>query len=136
MDGAMSQKRRGAVGVVGGAVVISIWKRRTTMQPVIEKASGGTWLVRSEPIPFGKTAADVSVVVQKYGWGWFCSVDRGREYRLPDCSHILAVQAMEFEIAQDNSDFVNHDYDRDEGLSGRADKDLTDPFDPLELGGE
>jgi hypothetical protein len=106
------------------------------MNPVIKKASVGTWLVRSEPIPFGKTHADVSVVVQKYGWGWFCSDDRGREYRLPDCSHILAVQSLEKngEAIADESDFNNHDYDRDEGLSGRAAKDLTDPFDPNELG--
>jgi len=39
---------------------------------------------------------------------------------------------MEFEVAQDNADFYAHDYDRDEGLSGRAAKDLSDPF---ELGG-
>ena len=114
------------------------------MKTEIKKTSDGTWLVRSEPIPFGKTAADVSAVVHKYGWGWFCSYDTGQKYRssgalgwldLPDCSHILAVKKMEFEVAQDNSDFYAHDWDWDEGLSGRADKDLTDPFDPLELGG-
>jgi len=108
------------------------------MQPVIKKTSDGTWLVRSEPIPFGKTAADVSVVVQKYRWGWYCQVLGHGQKRMPthplDCPHILAVQSMEFEVAQDNSDFVNHDYDRDEGLSGRAAKDLTDPFDPNGLG--
>ena len=117
---------------------IKIKERGIDMMPVITKSSGGTWLVRSEPIPFGKTAADVSVVVHKHVWGWYCQVHGQKRMSTHslDCPHILAVQSMEFEIAQDNADFMNHDWDRDEGLSGRADKDLTDPFDPLELGGE
>ena len=72
------------------------------MQPVIKKTSDGTWLVRSEPIPFGKTAADVSVVVQKYRWGWFCYAHR-RVVKPKDkygisgtnCSHLDAVQSMQ-----------------------------------------
>ena len=114
------------------------------MKTEIKKTSDGTWLIRSEPIPFGKTSADVSVVVQRYGRRyrrWFCSEHYREHYRrpysdsLPNCSHILAVQSMEFEVAQDNADFYAHDWDRDEGLSGRAANDLTDPFDPFELGG-
>ena len=102
------------------------------MKPVIKKTSDGTWLVRSKPIPFGKTSADVSAVVYRFKSGhWSCSYCSAAPTR-DVCPHILAVQSMEFEIAQDNADFYAHDYDRDEGWSGRAAKDLSDPF---ELGG-
>ena len=119
------------------------------LQPVIKETSDGTWLVRicedglfpcsgrclSKPIPFGKTFADVSAVVHRFKSGrWSCSYCWAASTR-GVCPHVQAVQSMEFEIAQDNADFMNHDWDWDEGLSGRADKDLTDPFDPLELGG-
>jgi len=105
------------------------------LQPVIKKTSDGTWLVRSKPIPFGKTSADVSAVVHRFKSGrWSCSYCWAASTR-GVCPHVQAVQSMEFEVAQDNADFMNHDWDRDEGLSGRAANDLTDPFDPFELGG-
>lgn len=105
-------------------------------KPVIKKSGGGTWLLRYEPIPFGKTHADVSIVVHRYRYGWYCSehtkpiIERGK------CPHIKAATAWEYrgQTFADESDFVNHDFDRDEGLSGRAAKDLTDPFDLNGLG--
>jgi len=112
---------------------IKIKERGIDMMPVITKSSGGTWLVRSEPIPFGKTHANVSVVVQKYSWGWFCSDDNGRGYRLPSCSHIDSVKSWEKkgEAVADESDFIRHDFEYDEGLIGQAKTDLTDSFDPF-----
>ena len=116
---------------------IKIKERGIDMMPVITKSSGGTWLVRSEPIPFGKTAADVSVVVQKYRWGWYCQVLGHGQKRMPthplDCSHIDAVKSWEKkgEAVADESDFIRHDLEYDEGLIGQAKTDLTDPFDPF-----
>ena len=55
----------------------------------------GTYLVRdeTEPIPLGKTAADVSVVVHRYPFGWVC---QGCGFRdgttLQDCRHVQAAK--------------------------------------------
>jgi len=41
---------------------------------VVRCPVAGTYLVRDEdaPIPFGKAATDVSVVVHRYRYGWVC----------------------------------------------------------------
>ena len=59
----------------------------------VECPIAGTYLVRdeTEPIPFGKTAADVSVVVYRYPFGWVCqgcgsSIGTIR----PECNHMKA----------------------------------------------
>ena len=56
----------------------------------------GTYLVRdsSQPIPYGQTATDVSVVVHRYRYGWVCQgcgsvVGTTR----PECEHVKAAKA-------------------------------------------
>ena len=55
----------------------------------------GTYLVRddAEPIPLGKTAVDVSVVVHRWSFGWVCQgcgsvVGTTR----PECEHVKAAK--------------------------------------------
>ena len=55
----------------------------------------GTYLIRDEtaPIPFGKTAADVSVVVHRYSFGWVCTVCQpALGTTRPECNHIAAAR--------------------------------------------
>ena len=55
----------------------------------------GTYLVRdeTEPIPVGKTASDVSVVVHRYRFGWVCTVCQpSLGTTRPECEHIAAVR--------------------------------------------
>lgn len=55
----------------------------------------GTYLVRDEmqPIPLGKTPADVSVVVNEYRFGWVCDADGYSEGSTREtCEHIKAAQ--------------------------------------------
>ena len=55
----------------------------------------GTYLVRdeTEPIPLGKTATDVSVVVHQYRFGWVCgSCGYSGDTTRPGCDHIKAAQ--------------------------------------------
>jgi len=62
---------------------------------VVECSIRGTYLVRdeTEPIPFGKTATDVSVVVQHYRFGWVCGVCQPSVGTTrPECSHIAAAR--------------------------------------------
>ena len=56
----------------------------------------GTYLVRdeSQPIPLGKTASDVSIVVHRWSFAWVCeacgySADTTR----PECEHVEAAKA-------------------------------------------
>ena len=56
----------------------------------------GTYLVRdeTEPIPVGKTATDVSVVVHSYSFGWVCDrcgyvIGTTR----PECEHVEAAKS-------------------------------------------
>jgi len=55
----------------------------------------GTYLVRdeTEPIPFGKTASDVSVIVHRYRYGWVCEMCgyAGTTTR-SECRHIAAAK--------------------------------------------
>ena len=56
----------------------------------------GTYLVRDEtaPIPFGKTAADVSVAVHSYRFGWVCEqCGSATGTTRPVCRHIAAAIA-------------------------------------------
>ena len=56
----------------------------------------GTFLVRDEaqPIPVGKTKADVSVVVHHYPFGWVCTVCRPAIWTTrPECKHIAKAKA-------------------------------------------
>lgn len=58
----------------------------------------GTYLVRdeSQPVPFGKSETDVSIVVHQYRFGWVCTVDgySGATTRTI-CSHVKAAQERE-----------------------------------------
>ena len=63
---------------------------------VVRCPVAGTYLVRdeTEPIPAGKTATDVSVVVYHYSYGWVCQgcgsvVGTTR----PECGHVKAAKA-------------------------------------------
>jgi len=63
---------------------------------VVRCPVNGTYLVRdeSQPIPVGKTAADVSVVVYRYPFGWVCqgcgsSIGTIR----PECEHVEAARS-------------------------------------------
>ena len=63
---------------------------------VVRCPVAGTYLVRdeSQPIPVGKTASDVSVVVYRYSYGWVCQgcgsvVGTTR----PECEHVKAAKA-------------------------------------------
>ena len=55
----------------------------------------GTYLVRDERqrIPMGKTAADVSVIVHRYTFGYVCTVDGAPEWGRAEgtCDHIRNV---------------------------------------------
>ena len=56
----------------------------------------GSYLVRdeTEPIPFGKTAADVSVAVHHYErFGWVCKRCGWESPLRSDCKHIEAAKA-------------------------------------------
>jgi len=56
----------------------------------------GTYLVRDEaqPIPLGKTATDVSVVVHRYNFGWVCGAcGYADAANRSECRHIRAAQA-------------------------------------------
>ena len=62
----------------------------------VECPIAGTYLVRDEtlPIPFGKTAADVSVRVHCYSFGWVCdrcgyAIGTTR----PECEHVEAAKS-------------------------------------------
>jgi len=53
----------------------------------------GTYLVRdeTEPIPFGKTASDVSVIVHRYRFGWVCEMcGSATGTTRPECEHVKA----------------------------------------------
>jgi len=55
----------------------------------------GTYLVRdeTEPIPVGKTAADVSVAVHHHNFGWVCErCGYAGATTRSECRHIAAVQ--------------------------------------------
>jgi len=57
----------------------------------------GTYLVRdeAEPIPVGKTEADVSVIVYHYSFGWVCErCSYSGETTRPECKHIKAAQEV------------------------------------------
>jgi hypothetical protein len=61
----------------------------------VECYIAGTYLVRDEtqPIPVGKTATDVSVVVHLYPFGWVCDLDGyAGDTSRPECSHIDAAR--------------------------------------------
>lgn len=54
-----------------------------------------TYLVRDEtqPIPLGKTASNVSVVVHKYSFGWVCDeCGYSGDTTKPSCKHVKAAQ--------------------------------------------
>ena len=56
----------------------------------------GTYLVRDEAqrIPLGKTATDVSVVVQEYRFGWVCGAcGYAAAATRSECEHVMAAQA-------------------------------------------
>jgi len=56
----------------------------------------GTYLVRDEaqPIPLGKTATDVSVVVHQYRFGWVCGeCGYAAAANRSECQHIRAAQS-------------------------------------------
>ena len=62
---------------------------------VVRCPVAGTYLVRdeAEPIPLGKTAADVSVVVHRYEFGWVCERCGFRDDTpLQDCKHVEAAK--------------------------------------------
>ena len=63
---------------------------------VVECPIRGTYLVRdaTQPIPVGKTAADVSVVVHRYNFGWVCGAcGYAAAANRSECRHIKAAQA-------------------------------------------
>ena len=68
---------------------------------VVKCPIAGSYLVRDEnqPIPFGKTASDVSVVVHHYApmhrdIGWVCAeCGFSGDTTRPECEHVRAAQA-------------------------------------------
>ena len=65
------------------------------MTLIVTSPIAGTYLVRSEPIPFGKTEVS-SVAVWRYRYGWACercgSADNTSR---KECEHIKAAKAKE-----------------------------------------
>ena len=56
----------------------------------------GTYLVRDEtqPVPFGKSSADVSTVVHRHRFGWVCGEDGYTDSTtIGACWHIKAAQS-------------------------------------------
>ena len=63
---------------------------------VVECPIRGTYLVRDEtqPIPLGKSPADVSVVVHEYRFGWVCGAcGYAPAANRSECEHVRAAQA-------------------------------------------
>ena len=62
---------------------------------VVRCPASGTYLVRdaAQPIPLGKTATDVSVVVHQYRFGWVCErCSYSGSTTRSECKHIQAAK--------------------------------------------
>jgi len=55
----------------------------------------GAYLVRdeAEPVPYGKTAVDASIIVHHYSFGWLCTACQpSLGTTRPECEHVEAAK--------------------------------------------